>query len=254
MSQLDSYRSALLNLAEVQGVSALNPITYKVVTGSDKLVFVSYSQPSPLLVLPLNVIWLDANPISTTYGQLFRRVYSYNVDHYDFGFDLITDYSDLLYTVQIYDQAQMPEPVVVSLSGGQLTQALKPRVSASYAQTEVVPLSVVDQKVTAFRQSIMSLYQGLNSRELYDDKRIRDLVIGLTNLQSTITGGNTYTHNQQIARASWVVNHGLKTMAPEVSIWVEDELVMADEVTCVDQNSVVIYFSYAVSGLATVRK
>ena len=72
MTQLESYASALMSLATIQGLSSTNPVMYKVVTGSDKTILVSYSEPVGL-VLPLNVLWLVADPASTNYSKVLRR-------------------------------------------------------------------------------------------------------------------------------------------------------------------------------------
>ena len=248
MTQLESYASALLSLATVQGVSATNPTLYKVVTGSDKTIIVSFNEPVGL-TLPINVLWLVADPLNAQYGKILRRSSKLSTAPYTYTWSLVTDYNDVINTVQTYDAADTPEPVIVSLSGGQLNAALKPRVSTSYASTEVIPASDVDRRIGILRTLLLGYYNNLNTRELYDDKRIRNLLISVANLQATAA----YLFNQNISAESWVVNHGLNTTSPEVTIWINNELVQADSVNIVDSNTVVIYFSMPVQGSVSVR-
>ena len=250
MTQLESYASALLSLATIQGVSSSNPTVYKIVTGSDKSIIVSFTEPVGL-VLPLNVLWLVADPASANYTKILRRVSKLTTAPYTYTWTQVTDYNDALNTAQVYDAADTPEPVIVSLSGGQLTAALKPRVSTTYASTEVIPASDVDRRVASVKTTLLSMYSNLNTRELYDDKRIRNLLVSVANLQAITSA--SFLYSQESASDAWVVPHGLNTLTPEVAIWVGGELVQADTVTTVDSNTIAIYFSVSVAGAVSVR-
>jgi hypothetical protein len=248
MTQLESYASALLSLATVQGVSSTNPMLYKVVTGSDKSIIVSYAEPVGL-TLPLNVLWLIADPASSSYQKILRRTSKLTTAPYTYSWSLVTDYDDAMTTAQYFDSSDTPEPVVISLSGGQLTGALKPRTASPYLATEIIPASDVDRRVGLAKTMLLGMYNNLNTREVYDDKRIRNLSLSVANLQSSAA----YIHVQDASSADWVISHGLNTTTPEVAIWINGELVQADTVSTVDANTLAIYFSVAVAGSVSVR-
>ena len=248
MTQLESYASALMSLATIQGLSSTNPVMYKVVTGSDKTILVSYSEPVGL-VLPLNVLWLVADPASTNYSKVLRRTSKTAAIPYTYTWSIVTDYNDLLNTAQYYDALDTPEPVIVSLSGGQLTAALRPRVTSPYDATEVIPASDVDRRVSSVKTTLLGMYNNLNTRELYDDKRIKNLLASVANLQASAA----FVHLQSIASDSWVITHGLNTVTPEVAVWIDNELVQADSIVTVDSNTVAVYFLSSVLGSASVR-
>ncbi len=249
MTQLESYISALLNLAQVQGVTSTNPILYKVVTGSDKMIVVSFTEPAGL-TLPLNVLWLVADSSSSNYSKILRRTSKTYSGTYANTWTETTDYSDVITTTQYYASEDTPEPVVISMSGGQLTQALYPRVATSYASTEVVPKSTLDTSINTVRTLLLNYYANLNKREVFDDTRIRSLIASVANLTSVKA---SFIYSQASDSDSWVVAHGLDSAAPEVSIWIDNELVMADTVEVIDSNTLVVHFSSPVQGIVSVR-
>lgn len=249
--QLPSYASALLNLATIQGVSLSNPIVYKVTVGSDRHIIVSYNEPYNL-VLPLNVAWLLADPTSGNYGKIFRRQSKEAGSGFIQTWTEITSYDDLMNTNQYYDAADTPQPVIVSLTGGQLTQPLLPRVSSTYDSKEVIPQSVLDQKMASFRQSQLVMYSNMNNRELFDDKRIRELMNRVLLLETGASG--TFTHIQELESDTWVINHGLNTMSPGITLWVNKETILCDTIEAIDENNVLVSFSLPLSGAAHLSK
>jgi hypothetical protein len=57
-TKLEQYTNTLIQLAQIQGVSAHNPAIFKLSGSSDKVVCVTYEYPSELgTLLPLNVLF-----------------------------------------------------------------------------------------------------------------------------------------------------------------------------------------------------
>lgn len=252
MSTVAGYAEALYNLALQQGVSADNPCVYQVRSGSDKYVVVSPVEPVAL-VLPLNVLWVTLEGTA-----VMRRRVSKVASTFQHTWETVTDYASIFSTEQQWAPEDAPVPIIVSQQGGQLTGPLLPRAATDYAATEAVPKSIVQTLVNVARNSLMSMYSNMNNRVLYDDQRIRALVLG----QSTVSDRVTVLENTVGAKSlcflvdldsdTWVIEHNLGA-SYAVAITTFDaagDPVWPDSITALDEHASIVRFLLPLSGVA----
>lgn len=72
MSNLTSYAQNLYNLALLQGVTADNPQIFKVSISVDCVICCAFAEPVALL-LPMNGLWLCADPDSSRFLKIYQR-------------------------------------------------------------------------------------------------------------------------------------------------------------------------------------
>lgn len=254
MSTVAGYAEALYNLALQQGVSDSNPCVYQVRSGSDKYVVVSPVEPVSL-VLPLNVLWVRLEGTA-----IMRRRTSKTASTFQHTWETVTDYDSIFNTEQQWAPEDAPVPVIVSQQGGQLTGALLPRQSTTYADAEALPKSFIQTMINAVRNSLMSMYSNMNNRVLYDDQRIRALVLG----QSTVSDRVTVLENTVGAKSLcflidldsdlWVLEHNL---GADYAVFVttfdtSGDQIWPDSITALDENASVVRFLLPFTGTALV--
>lgn len=241
MTQLEQYTASVTSLALLQGAGVGKPIVFKTRTDSPNLLVVAYEDPSSInLILPLNVFYIciDAAAPTVQPNVLLQRTYSDNGSGgYIFGTRVVTDMAELSTSQQVYSP-DAPEHVILSTLGGQLEASVYPVVKATYAEEEVGPVSFMRKLVNSLRTTILTMYQNMNNRVLYNDQRIRTLedeVADHTYLISQL-GNNAkfYSHVQTEAAAMWVVEHMFPPADYLVSVLTFDEQgdpVWSDQIT-----------------------
>lgn len=104
--RLDQLIDDLESISNLQNMDPLNPIVVRLSHPTNRTVtVVACAQKEPsLLILPLNVTWIDFDPLSANYRKALRRV-SKNEDAVhgrDHTWEIIENYSDVFVT-QYYD-------------------------------------------------------------------------------------------------------------------------------------------------------
>lgn len=258
MSQLTSYASNLNELAVLQGVAPGNPQIFKVNHVSDCVICVSHEEPTTIL-MPINGLWLCSAPASASYLKVYRRV-SKTADAANgtaHTWTEVTDFTNLFET-QFWAAEDLPQPIIISNSGGQLSGKLIPRTVASYDDDEVIPKSAVDKSITTLRNGFFTMYNNMNTRVLYNDERIRKLMTRADEMQAQIANLPTLQVQigvwvQETEANKWYVNHMFGSTAVYVLCWSED-----GEVSCYqtakpyDENITEVSFLGPCSGVALV--
>lgn len=257
MPTVSSYAQALYNLALEQGLSASNPCVYQVRAGTDKYVVVATAEPTTL-VLPMNVLWVkDAM-------HMMRRVSKTPSSGQAYTWEDVTDYDSIFNTVQTWAPEDAPIPVIVSQQGGQLTGPLYPRVAANaaaYTAAETVPKSIVQSLIDAFKSSVMSMYNNMNNRVLYNDQRIRNLQIGQSSITDRLTvvennqGGLELLFIQELASDVWAIEHNFGS---DYKIFVDiydesGDILWPDSIQPMDEHVSIVHFLGLHSGYARVQ-
>ena len=252
MSSVQGFATSLYNLALDSGL-ANGPQVYQVRAGTDKYVVVSNVEPTEL-VLPLNILWVHLENGTPT---LLRRVSKEAGSGTLHTWAPETNYDAIFNTENIW----APEDQVVRttnlVEGGQLTGPLYPVVKDVYEETEVPPVSWVRKFVNGVRNSMMSMYQNMNNRVLYDDQRIRALMLKTEETVARIqvlegaASNNQHLHTQEMETGVWVIDHGF-SRDMIVTIFVTDgngDTIWPDRVQR-EGDTHVVYFSLALSGYA----
>ena len=252
MSSVQGFAASLYNLALESGLQN-GPLVYQVRAGTDKYVVVSNVEPTEL-VLPLNILWVHLENGTPT---LLRRVSKEAGSGTLHTWAPETNYDAIFTTENVW----APEDQVVRsanlVEGGQLTGPLYPVAKDVYEETEVPPVSWVRKFVNGVRNSLMSMYQNMNNRVLYDDQRIRALTLRTEETVARVqalegsASNNQHLHSQEMESGVWVVDHGF---GPDmiVTIFVTDsngDNIWPDRVQR-EVDTHVVYFSLALSGYA----
>lgn len=252
MPSVQGFAASVYNLALESGLQN-GPLVYQVRAGTDKYVVVSNVEPTEL-VLPLNILWVHLENGTPT---LLRRVSKEAGSGTLHTWAPETNYDAIFNTENIW----APEDQVVRttnlVEGGQLTGPLYPVVKDVYEETEVPPVSWVRKFVNGVRNSMMSMYQNMNNRVLYDDQRIRALMLKTEETVARIqvlegaASNNQHLHTQEMETGVWVIDHGF-SRDMIVTIFVTDgngDTIWPDRVQR-EGDTHVVYFSLALSGYA----
>ena len=139
--RLDQLIDDLEGLSNLQNMDALNPIVVRLSHPTNRTVIaIACSQKEPsTLILPLNVTWIDFDPLSLNYRKALKRV-SKDVDAKngrDHTWVLIERYADVFLT-QVYDDAdtaqlstQAPVPAASTSVMGVARLSYAPEVSSN---------------------------------------------------------------------------------------------------------------------------
>lgn len=260
-TKLEQYTNALIQLAQIQGVSVNNPAIFKLSGSSDKVVCVTYEYPWEMgTLLPLNVLFVLVDPSKTILQNnlMYRRFAGRDSDTGVWAFDAlpVPDYDDMVTVEQYYDPDSLPQPVLLTQSG-KLVDKLVPR-AGPWDANEAVPKSYIDNGVTVLRNGFFTMYNNMNNRVLYNDERIRKLMQTNTEIQAAI---NALPKNvmslgawvQEQDSDVWFINHMFGLTNVFVFAWTsEGEPLCYQNVTPFDENISQVQFLGTCSGTALV--
>lgn len=216
MSQLTNYVDTLISLAQQQGLSASNNIVYKV--SADVTVIVAYGEPVTH-VFPLNGLWIIADGASANYKKVMRRKSKTATAPYKNTWQEETDYNTVMNTVQIWDEADLPAPQIISASGGRLIGKVLVRSGVTaYETDELVPRSYPDSIRTQMNGSFFTMFNNMNTRVNSNLASIRSLQTNAQLLGSRVdalekadtkpaVSGLVFV--QKNADTVWALRHGL---------------------------------------------
>lgn len=216
MSQLTNYVDTLVNLAQQQGLSSTNDISYKV--SADVLIILSFVEPTTH-VFPLNGLWIIADGANAGYKKVMRRKSKTASAPYKNTWQEETDYATVMGTVQVWDDADLPAPQIISSSGGRLTGKVLTRTGVTAFDTdELIPKSYTDGVRTTMNNSFFTMFNNMNARVNSNLAGIRDIQANLPLLDSRIKAledaGSTsqvtgLVFVQENADTVWALRHGL---------------------------------------------
>ena len=139
--RLETLIDDLQSAANLQNLDALNPIVVRLSHPTNRTVTViacAQKEPSTL-VLPLNVTWIDFDPLSLNYRKALRRVSKETdtVNGRDHTWEIIETYDEVFVT-QFYDDAdtallttQNPVPAASTSIMGVARLSVDPKVSSN---------------------------------------------------------------------------------------------------------------------------
>ncbi|QZE57312.1 HNH endonuclease [Erwinia phage pEa_SNUABM_1] len=216
MSQLTNYVDTLISLAQQQGLSASNDIAYKV--GADVTIILSFVEPVTH-VFPLNGLWIIADGANAGYKKVMRRKSKTATAPYKNTWQEETDYNTVMTTVQVWDEADLPAPQIISASGGRLTGKVLTRTGVTvFDNDELIPKSYTDGVRTAMNNSFFTMFNNMNSRVNSNLAAIRTLQSDAQLLTSRVEVLEQATDEasvkglvfvQQNADTVWALRHGL---------------------------------------------
>lgn len=216
MSQLTNYVDTLIALAQQQGLSASNDIAYKV--GADVTIILSFAEPITH-VFPLNGLWVIADGSNAGYKKVMRRKSKAATAPYKNTWQEETDYNTVMTTVQVWDEADLPAPQIISASGGRLTGKVLVRSGVTtYDNDELIPKSYTDGVRTAMNNSFFTMFNNMNQRVNSNLAAIRVLQSNAELLGKRVEVLETATDEAQVkglvfvqenADTVWALRHGL---------------------------------------------
>jgi hypothetical protein len=139
--RLDQLIDDLEGLSNLQNMDALNPIVVRISHPTNRTVAViacAQKEPSTL-ILPLNVIWVDFDPLSDNYRKALRRVSKTqdSVEGRDHTWETVETYAEV-FAIQVYDDAdtallttQNPVPAASVNVMGVARLSVEPEVSSN---------------------------------------------------------------------------------------------------------------------------
>ena len=139
--RLEQLIDDLESVANLQNLDPLNPIVIRVSHPTNRTVTViacAQKEPSTL-VLPLNVTWIDYNPLSVNYRKALRRISkdTDTLNSRDHTWQIIENYNDVFVT-QYYDDedtalltTQNPVPAASTSVMGVARLSVEPQVSSN---------------------------------------------------------------------------------------------------------------------------
>lgn len=216
MSQLTNYVDTLISLAQQQGLSASNDIVYKV--SADVTIILAFAEPYTR-VFPLNGLWIIADGTSANYKKVMRRKSKTATAPYKNTWQEETDYNTVMTTVQVWDEADLPAPQIISASGGRLTGKVLVRTGVTtYDNDELIPKSYTDGVRTAMNNSFFTMFNNMNQRVNSNLSAIRTIQSDAQLLTARVTAledsaGEPETKGlvfvQENADTVWALRHGL---------------------------------------------
>lgn len=139
--RLDQLIDDLEGLSNLQNMDALNPIVVRISHPTNRTVAViacAQKEPSTL-ILPLNVIWVDFDPLSSNYRKALRRVSKTQdkVEGRDHTWEIVETYAEV-FAIQVYDEedtalltTQNPVPAASVSVMGVARLSVDPAVSSN---------------------------------------------------------------------------------------------------------------------------
>lgn len=257
MSKLTNYLDTITELGMQQGLSASNDVILRV--NPDVLIILSFEEPIDHL-FPLNGLWMLADSTNANYKKLYRRTSKTPTAPYQNTWQEVVEYDDMMNTVQTWDAADLPQPVIVSGKGGQLQAPLLPH-AAPYVNAEVIPKSYVDGVRTAMNNSFFTMFNNMNARvnQNLADIRIHAENIDQINVRidALMVSQNSVVakvFQQETEDTIWTLRHEVGigsgyvvVLGPEGDyVWPDSVNPMAEDPT----NVLEVTFSAPVSGLA----
>lgn len=259
MSKLSDYIDILANLGIAQGVSASNSVLMQ--PKADQVIIMSYTEPTDR-IFPLNGLWLISDPKSASYKKLLRRSSKTASASYANTWSEVTDYDDMMNTVQYYADEDLPQPSLLSGKGGRLLGKLLARTGATaYDTDELIPRTYVDTMKTGLNSSFFTMFNNMNQRVNINTSDIRDLKSAQTKTDTRLSAleistssimGKTFL--QKTAAKTWVIQHDLGQGSGFVyvlsdtgeTIWPET----INPLTTDPDNAILLTFLEPVSGVA----
>ena len=259
MSKLTDYVDLLISMSTAQGLSSSNSVMMQPKSGN--FIIVSYKEPTDR-IFPLNGLWVIGDPASASYKKMLRRSSKTATSPYQFTWSEVTDFDDMMNTVQAYADEDLPVPVIVSGKGGKLLGKLLVRDGATtFDSNELTPKSYTDGVRTAMNTSFFTMFNNMNQRVNINTSDIRTLktaqslmtsrIDALEMAQSTIVG-KTFLQTDQ--DSVWSLRHELgKGSGFAFVLSEEGEIIWPETINPSEddpENVVLLTFLEPVSGVA----
>lgn len=256
MMKLTSYIDNCLDMALAQGLSSSNNVVLRV--KQDVSVILSHAEPDQL-IFPDNGIWIVSDASSGSYKQALRRTSRNPSGGNTFTWSEVSTF-DLLMEPQVWNDIDLPEPVLISGVGGTLEGSLVPH-EGPYVEAEVVPKSVVTSEVAKLRSNFFTMFQNMNNRVLSVDGRMRSAETNISALGARIDAVEAFesslTSKAYVIGSpseTWYLRHNAASSLAYILCLTESGEILCPDTVVPDEtdpeNVTAVSFSSSVSGLA----
>lgn len=244
-SNLINFVDRCLGIATVRQLDASNDVIIKIAnpdgTEGEFLVVCSYDEPTG--ILPLNVLWIDADPASSDYKQVYQRLSKDPVSGYDNTWQEINTTAEAFGTNQYYDADDLP--TVESAISDINAHILKVGPDDPHGM-----VGYVQQKVGKLESDMFSFMLFVNSKVDTNKQKISELELGQRSVSDRVTvleerpSVPRYIHTQEEPQKEWLIEHNLGSNALMTKfIDAEGELILPDFEDTSDENIMLVSFS-----------
>lgn len=253
---LINFVDLCLGIAVVRELDASNDINIKIANpdGStgEYLIVCSFDEPTG--VLPLNVLWIDSDPTSDDYKQMYKRTSKTSQGGYNNTWAEIDNIVNAFNDSQYYDSGDLPtvESAVSDMENHLLNQLpdFDPHGIKAFVASEVKTsendifsfMIYVNQKVDNNKRAIDEL---IKAKDTHHER--------ITVLENK-SGLPKFKHVQQEPATSWTIEHNLDSSDLIVKyIDAEGEIILPDTELHFEGNILHVSFAQiAVSGRALI--
>ena len=252
-SNLINFVDRCLGIAVVRQLDASNDVIIKIAnpdgTEGEFLLVCSYDEPTG--ILPLNVLWIDADTASADYKQVYKRLSKDPANGYSNTWQEINTIAEAFGEQQYYDAEDLP---VVESSISDINQ----HILLVGADDPHGMVGYVQQKVGKLENDMFSFMLFVNAKADANKQKISELELGQRGVVERVTALEQqpsiprYIHTQEEPITSWRIEHNLGSNAIITKfIDSEGELILPDYEDTSDENIMIVSFSeVAVAGQA----
>lgn len=242
---VQEYTESLLNAAIAQGLSAENEVFFSHQKGS--IIAITYKEPER--ILPLNCLWIDADPSSATYKRMRQRFAKVPNQGLKNSWRVVSE-MDQVNAPQFWDTEDLPAPVIISGKGGTLEGPIfTEETKEQFELYEYINRKYMDAKQSSLSNGFYVLFNSLNGRVNANTTRIAAIEERLGPVQSqTLAFVQENPSNEWALQHNLGVGNGVVVCTNEEGQYVWPEKV----VRSADPNTLLVSFLQPVAGIAVL--
>lgn len=242
---VQEYTDHLLEAATAQGLSADNDVFFSPQKGN--IIAITYKEPDR--VLPLNCLWIDADPSSATYKRMRQRFAKTPNQGFKNSWRVVTE-MDQVNSPQFWDTEDLPPPVIISGKGGTLEGPIfTEETKEQFDLYEYINRKYMDAKQKSLSNGFFVTLNGLNGRVSQNTQRIVELEKKLGPVES-----HNLTFVQEDKSNEWALQHNLGAgTGVVICVNEEGQYIWPEKVVrSADPNTLLVSFLQPVSGIAVL--
>ncbi len=240
---VQEYSESLVNAAKAQGLSNENDVFFSPAQGN--IIAITYKEPER--ILPLNTLWIDADPSSATYMRMRQRFAKTPNQGFQNSWRVVQD-MEQVNVPQFWDTEDLPPPMIISGKGGVLDGNIYTKEDKEQFELyEYINRKYADGRQQQLSNGFFVQFNSMNGRVLQNAKEIREIKDRLGPVASV-----SLTFVQTEKKLEWALEHGLGA-GTGIAICVDEggQYVWPEKVVAsADPNTLLVSFLQPQSGTA----